>query len=74
MPALHGSETIHETTVCEINIAGLPGVVVPAGRYASGSPFCLIFVGPLWSEADLLGLAYDYEQATRHRAAPDLRA
>lgn len=74
VPALHGSETIHETTVCEINIAGLPGVVVPAGRYASGSPFCLIFVGPLWSEADLLGLAYDYEQATRHRAAPDLRA
>jgi aspartyl-tRNA(Asn)/glutamyl-tRNA(Gln) amidotransferase subunit A len=30
----------------------------------------LIFVGPMWSEADLLGLAYDYECATGHRKAP----
>jgi Asp-tRNA(Asn)/Glu-tRNA(Gln) amidotransferase A subunit family amidase len=58
--------------VCEINIAGLPGVTVPAGFYASGAPFNLIFVGRMWSEADLLGFAYDYEQATRHRRAPDL--
>jgi aspartyl-tRNA(Asn)/glutamyl-tRNA(Gln) amidotransferase subunit A len=74
LPSLHGTETIHETTVCEINIAGLPGVVMPAGTFASGAPFCLIFVGPLWSEADLLALAYDYEQATRHRTAPALSA
>ncbi len=45
LPPLHGPETIHETTVCEINIAGLPGVVMPAGTFASGAPFCLIFVG-----------------------------
>ena len=36
LPPLHGTETIHETTVGEINIAGLPGVTVPAGYYASG--------------------------------------
>ena len=69
---LHGSDTIHETTVGEINIAGLPGVTVPAGYYASGAPFCLIFVGRQWSEADLLAYAYGYEQATRHRRPPDL--
>ncbi|KMO16930.1 amidase [Methylobacterium indicum] len=74
LPPLHGPETIHETTVCEINIAGLPGVVMPAGFYASGAPFCLIFVGRLWSEADLLALAHDYEAATRHRRAPALSA
>ncbi|WP_238313029.1 amidase [Methylobacterium crusticola] len=74
LPPLHGSETIHETTVCEINIAGLPGVTVPAGAYPCGAPFNLIFVGPLWSEADLLGLAYAYESATRHRRAPHLAA
>lgn len=73
LPPLHGTETLHETTVCEINIAGLPGLTVPAGRYASGAPFNLIFVGPLWSEAALLGMAYDYETATRHRCAPTLR-
>ena len=74
LPPLHGADTIHETTVGEINIAGLPGVTVPAGYYASGAPFNLIFVGPMWSEADLLGLAYAYECATRHRRAPTLHA
>ena len=74
LPPLHGTDTIHETTVGEINIAGLPGVTVPAGYYGSGAPFNLIFVGRMWSEADLLGLAYAYEQATRHRRAPTLDA
>ena len=72
LPPLHGPATLHETTVCEINIAGLPGVTLPAGAYASGAPFNLIFVGCLWSEADLLALAFDYEGATRYRRAPDL--
>lgn len=67
-----GDDPIHETTVNEINIAGLPGVVVPAGYYEGGAPFCLIIVGPQWSEANLLGLAYAYEQATRHRRPPFL--
>ena len=70
--ALHGSDTIHETTVSEINIAGLPGVTVPAGAYRSGAPFCLIVVGPRWSEADILAYAHAYEQATHHRRAPSL--
>ncbi|MCK2054608.1 amidase [Methylobacterium sp. 37f] len=72
LPPLHSGQAINETTVCEINIAGLPGVTVPAGFYASGAPFNLIFVGRMWSEADLLGYAYDYEQATHHRRAPAL--
>ncbi len=69
---LHGTDTIRETTVSEINIAGLPGVTVPAGFYASGAPFNLVLVGPQWGEADLLALAYDYEQAFAHRRAPVL--
>ena len=72
LPPLHGREPIPETTVSEINIAGLPGVTVPAGYYPSGAPFCLIFVGPMWSEADLLAYAFAYEQATHHRRAPAL--
>jgi amidase len=69
---LSGGDPIHETTVGEINIAGLPGVTVPAGYYASGAPFNLIFVGRPWSEAELLAYAYAYECATRHRRAPTL--
>ncbi|WP_433937255.1 amidase [Sorangium cellulosum] len=67
VPALFSSATYAATTESAINIAGLPGVVVPAGQYSSGAPFGLIFVGPLWSEARLLGFAHDYERATRHR-------
>ena len=70
LPGLFDTAHYPATTVSEINIAGLPGVTVPAGRYANGAPFSLIFVGRLWSEADLLGLAYDYEQATHHRIVP----
>jgi len=47
---------------------------VPAGYYASGAPFGLIFVGRLWDEAALLGYAYAYEQSAGHRRAPALAA
>jgi amidase len=67
LPPMRGEDTIKATTVSEINIAGLPGVTVPAGYYASGAPFGLIFVGRQWDEATLIRLAYAYEQTTLHR-------
>ena len=51
-------------------ISGLPGIVVPAGFTADGFPVSLEFSGQPFSEALLLGLAYDYEQATQHRVPP----
>ena len=74
LTALHGRQTIPETTVGEINIAGMPGVTVPAGAYDSGAPFNLIFVGPQWSEPVLLACAFAYESATKYRRAPTLIA
>ena len=47
-------------------------VTVPFGRYADGMPFVLAFIGDLWTDSDLLGYAYDLEQATRSRRAPSL--
>lgn len=74
LPPLLGTEAISETTVSAINIAGLPVVTVPGGEYAGGKgPFSLVFVGRAWSEAALLDMAYDYEQATRHRIVPVLQ-
>lgn len=70
LPEFGGTDTIQETTVSEINVAGLPGVTLPAGYLASGAPFNLIFVGAMWSEAGLLAMAHDYEYATQHRRAP----
>jgi amidase len=71
-PLLLGDGRIRATTVHEINISGFPGLVVPAGYHANSVPFCLIFVGQPWAEAQLLSFAFDYEQATQHRRAPEL--
>jgi amidase len=50
-------------------VAGYPHVTVPAG-YVYGLPVGLSFVGGAFSEAQLIGMAYAYEQATLHRKAP----
>ena len=55
-----------------INIAGLPAISVPCG-FASGLPVGMQLIGPPLSEAQLLSLAYAYEQATEwHKARPAL--
>ncbi|WP_063799980.1 amidase [Bradyrhizobium valentinum] len=72
VPPLFSDESYSATTVSEINITGVPSVSVPAGIYKNGSPFSLIFIGRLWDEANLLAMAFDYEQATKHRIVPKL--
>jgi amidase len=54
-------------------IAGYPHVTVPMGQ-VRGMPVGLSFVGAAWSEAPLLGMAYAYEQRTKHRRAPTYAA
>ena len=54
-------------------VAGYPHVTVPAG-YVHGLPVGLSFVGGAFSEQALIGMAYAYEQATRHRKAPRFAA
>ncbi|KAI9008635.1 amidase [Hyaloraphidium curvatum] len=72
LPFVEGDARFPSTTVSEINIAGVPLVVVPAGRYPNGSPFALVFVGRMWDEAKLLALAYAYEAAGSRRIVPVL--
>jgi Asp-tRNA(Asn)/Glu-tRNA(Gln) amidotransferase A subunit family amidase len=55
-----------------INMIGTPAVVVPAGFYASGLPFAIEFAGRPWTDGDLLGIAYSWEQATHLRKPPTL--
>ena len=52
-------------------VAGYPSVTVPMGL-AQGLPVGLSFVGTAWAEGKLLGLAFAYEQGTKHRRAPVL--
>ena len=50
---------------------GWPAVQVPMGYTRGGLlPAGLTFFGRAWSEPTLIGAAYSYEQATRHRRPP----
>jgi amidase len=55
-----------------VNMIGVPAVVVPGGFYPDGLPFGLEISARPWKDGDLLGWAYAYEQATRHRRPPVL--
>ena len=55
-----------------VNMIGVPAVVVPGGFYTSGLPFGLEISARPWRDGDLLGWAYAYEQATKHRRPPVL--
>ncbi|ASN07200.1 amidase family protein [Virgibacillus necropolis] len=52
--------------------AGYPSITVPAGYTETGKPVGITFTGLAFSEAQLIELAYAYEQATNHRKAPVL--
>jgi amidase len=50
-------------------VSGYADITVPAG-YDAGLPIGITFIGGRWSEPELIGLAYDYEQATQVRVPP----
>jgi amidase len=50
-------------------VAGTPSITVPMGD-VNGLPIGLAFMGRAWSEPELLGFAYAYEQATKARKPP----
>lgn len=49
---------------------GFPALTVPAGFTPDGMPVGVELLGLPFSEPTLLGLGYDYEQATHHRTPP----
>ena len=50
-------------------VSGWADITVPAG-YDEGLPLGITFIGGPWAEPQLIGLAYDYEQATQIRTPP----
>ncbi len=55
-----------------VNDIGVPAVVVPGGFYDDGLPFGLEISARPWRDGDLIGWAFAYEQATKHRRPPIL--
>jgi len=53
-----------------VNLAGLPGIALPAGVDSQGLPLGLQLIGRPWEEGDLLNTAYALEQSTGFVAKP----
>ncbi|CAI8009020.1 Glutamyl-tRNA(Gln) amidotransferase subunit A [Geodia barretti] len=60
--------SMYLSDVCTVpaNIAGLPGISVPAG-FSGNMPVGLQVLGPQFGDATILRIAYAYEQATNWR-------
>jgi aspartyl-tRNA(Asn)/glutamyl-tRNA(Gln) amidotransferase subunit A len=61
---------LNDVFTVTVNLAGLPGIAVPAGTDASGLPLGLQLIGRPWEEGDLLNSAYALERATGFVAKP----
>jgi aspartyl-tRNA(Asn)/glutamyl-tRNA(Gln) amidotransferase subunit A len=54
-----------------VNLAGLPGMSIPAGFAADGLPVGLQLIGQYFNESRLLNAAHCYQQATDwHKRIP----
>ncbi len=54
---------LNDVFTVTVNLAGLPGISVPAGLNAQGLPLGLQLIGRPWEEGDLLNTAYALESA-----------
>lgn len=61
---------LNDVFTVTVNLAGLPGIAVPAGVDAAGLPLGLQLIGRPWEEGDLLNTAYALEQAAGFVAKP----
>ena len=62
---------LNDVFTVTVNLAGLPGISVPAGLNKQGLPLGLQLIGRPWEEGDLLNTAYALEQAAGFVAKPE---
>ncbi|MEM9438382.1 MAG: Asp-tRNA(Asn)/Glu-tRNA(Gln) amidotransferase subunit GatA [Pseudomonadota bacterium] len=61
---------LNDVFTVTVNLAGLPGISVPAGLDKDGLPLGLQLIGRPWEEGDLLNTAYALEKAAAFEAWP----
>lgn len=61
---------LNDVFTVTVNLAGLPGIAVPAGLDSQGLPLGLQLIGQPWGEAALLNDAYAIERAAGFAAKP----
>ncbi|MXU65408.1 Asp-tRNA(Asn)/Glu-tRNA(Gln) amidotransferase subunit GatA [Oceanomicrobium pacificus] len=62
---------LNDVFTVTVNLAGLPGVSVPAGLDADGLPLGLQLIGRPWEEGDMLNTAYALETAIGFSSKPE---
>ncbi|MCG6975108.1 MAG: Asp-tRNA(Asn)/Glu-tRNA(Gln) amidotransferase subunit GatA [Acidiferrobacterales bacterium] len=63
---------LNDIYTISVNLAGLPGMSVPAGFDGNGRPIGLQLIGQYFDEARLLQLAHQYQQVTDwHQQLPE---
>jgi len=62
---------LNDVFTVTVNLAGLPGIAVPAGMDRQGLPLGLQLIGRPWEEGDLLNTALALETAAGFVAKPD---
>ncbi|MEO0632843.1 MAG: Asp-tRNA(Asn)/Glu-tRNA(Gln) amidotransferase subunit GatA [Pseudomonadota bacterium] len=62
---------LNDVFTVTVNMAGLPGIAVPAGLDAKGLPLGLQLIGRPWEEGDLLNTAYALEARAGFVAKPE---
>ncbi|WP_417250004.1 Asp-tRNA(Asn)/Glu-tRNA(Gln) amidotransferase subunit GatA [Celeribacter sp.] len=61
---------LNDVFTVTVNLAGLPGIAVPAGVDAKGLPLGLQLIGRPWEEGDLLNIAQSLEDAAGFVSKP----
>ena len=61
---------LNDVFTVTVNLAGLPGISVPAGQDANGLPLGLQLIGRPFEEGELLNAAYTLERAAEFVAKP----
>ena len=61
---------LNDVFTVTVNLAGLPGIAVPAGVDPQGLPLGLQLIGRPWEEGDLLNTAYALESAAGFVSKP----
>ncbi|SET58380.1 Asp-tRNA(Asn)/Glu-tRNA(Gln) amidotransferase subunit GatA [Oceanicella actignis] len=62
---------LNDVFTVTVNLAGLPGVSVPAGLSAEGLPLGLQVIGRPWEEGPMMNVAYAIERAAGFDARPE---
>ena len=62
---------LNDVFTVTVNLAGLPGISIPAGLNSEGLPLGLQLIGRPWEEGDLMNIAYTLETATGFSKKPE---